>query len=309
MMMGSGRLKKLLLFIVLFLSDLILSGSAMAMNRVTHLHFFKEGEQTIAAFRMKDRPGFKLQSVHRNQVMLVFHDTERSQDLDRLVSEKEAVEVVENEKTADSIFRIRLMKPVHAIDCSWMETESVFFIRMIPVDEKEETEPAGPGKPRLKGIRFGFKENAARMVMNLEHKPWWEMDYPDPTSVMLLLDAESADIKEKKYGPMKGLRSVTVRNMKDKKTDVSLQLEFPLNRIRTFWMGIGNRLVMDFFDEPSDEALSVLNHINNASGAPLFPGDGTEQAERRGGPFTVSPMKDRKHGYPLPFQFRYHRLY
>ena len=298
MMIGLKRLLTKLIAAAVFFNVFTISGSAMASNRATNLVVSKKDNQAVIAIRIEKRPGFSLKSIKGKQVLLILYDTSRSPDLDKSVLEKEAIEMVEDERTSDLTFRIRLVRSAQEIDWSWMEAEGLLLVKIALAEEKDEIESSEQGNPYLKGIRFGFKEKAARMVMNLEHRPFWEMNYHHPTSMALLLEAESKEIKQKKYGPIMWLNDVTVRKNEDKKIDVSLQLEFPLNRIRTFWMDVGNRLVVDFFDKPekfSEGTLFSLKNMNHPTEDSLSAKEGPEKNKKQDGQFTESLTEDRKH--------------
>ncbi len=242
----------------IILAGLICPHRAIASNRAMDIKTVEKPDQTILLLNLDERPRFALKSLDENGIILTLFDTLPAQDLPEKVPDQGPVEI---DKGSDNLgFKIKFKRPVYRIDSSWLEDKKLLYIKALPGEDDDEPETPAQAPPNLKGVRFGFKEKATRMVMSLDRRPAWEISYQEPTAITMRLDAESRDLKEKKYGPLKLLKEVSVLRSDLDKMDISLKLESQMDHVRIFWMKVGNRLVMDLFSEPleiDDEVASV----------------------------------------------------
>ncbi len=264
MIVSRGLIRSILFLSVLFLG-LSISRNVKAFNRVLDLEFGAKDDREILALMLEERPRFDLTQAKGNRIILTIHDSRKTPELENRLAEYNRIEVGEEKGTPDLIFKITLKGPIHEIDSSWLEEKKILCIQVTPLGKRDRTQKVERNLPDLKGIRFGFKEEATRMVMNLDHEPQWEMNYSGPTTVGIRLEALSKDMKKEKYGPIKWIREVTVLKQANNGMDILLQLVSPPNRIRSFWMEVGNRLVLDFFNEPGNIPGGLLGLIQDSN--------------------------------------------
>ena len=223
-----------LLFLACTLPCLSIGNSVMASNRALGLRLIEDEGQMKIAILLETRPRFRMNPIQENRVRLTLYDTLETPRLERSISADNVIIMEKEESSSDLVFEIDAGRPVYETDSSWIEDKRILYIHISPADEINKTQTAEKNVPYLKGIRFGFKEKAARMVMKLDHKPLWGVNYVDPTHLAVQLGAVTEDLEEKQYGPIKWLKQVTIIRQKDEKLDISLRLDSSLNRIRTF---------------------------------------------------------------------------
>ena len=86
--------------------------------------------------------------------------------------------------------------------------------------------------------------------MELSQKPSWELASRDLNLMKLRLSNTNSRLRGKSYGPMRRLTSVGL-DQSHHDLDLQLQLEGSSSEWRLFWLHAGNRLVMDFYDQPT----------------------------------------------------------
>ena len=266
----SVRIVPGLLVACILMFDLIIPRGTQALNRAHDIKILTENERIMLALRLEERPKYSLKPLNGKQLMLSIHDTSNSPELEKEIAEETYLEL-EKEGSDDMNLRITPDKPFNRIDSSWLADEKLLYIDIGLTSKTEEDdgiEASEKNAPVLKDIRFGFKDDATRMVMGLHENPLWEMSYLNDNDIVVKLEAVTEKYKEMEYGPIKRLKRVLVLGKgDDNRIDISLQLESKLNRVNIFWVEVGNRLVMDLFDEPCeiDEKMLKEGHQDDNS--------------------------------------------
>lgn len=250
MIIRSERFAVHILIACILLTNLIISKQSYASNKAINMKVVESEEKIRLLLQLGKRPKYSLKSISRDQLQLTFDDTVKAPSLTTKNAGKNTIKMSDDEGSSDLKLKIGLAKPFKDIHSSWLSHKKLLYLHITYGDEPVEKKMTDQRLSKLKTIRFGFKENAARMVMGLDQRPLWEMTYKDPTSISIELDATSDSLKGRRYGPIKWLSEVIVQKKDNHKMGVLLKPESQLNHIRIFWMEVGNRLVMDLFDEP-----------------------------------------------------------
>ena len=243
-------------FVACFLLlNLITSHGAMASNRAIDMKIVEQDARMKVVLLLENAPRYSLRAVKGDQILLTLFDTKITSLMDRRISENRPIMAVNGEgQSSDFGFHIRLGRPFHEIGSSWLSRDKLLYIEIIPADgvpDKAADEKGASHKPStFRNIRFGFKENATRIVLGLNHPPLWKMTYRDQNLITIQLDALSDTLKKKKFGPMKRLTEVVLKQ-NDKRLDLGIKLASELHHVRVFWVEAGARLVMDVLDEPA----------------------------------------------------------
>jgi tetratricopeptide (TPR) repeat protein len=143
------------------------------------------------------------------------------------------------------------------ITCSWINERSVFLVNVEQGDEIENIKNANTGTT-IKDIRFGFKENAARIVIGALERPTWKIEYSEANAIVLFINASSDNIKTKTYNSDKWLKNASISKMEDKSTAIKLNLNSAPEQTGISWISVGNRFVLDMAEKP-EEMLSDLS--------------------------------------------------
>lgn len=240
-----------LIFICIFFGIFISAQNAIASNRLLDFKAVSTKESSIFLFLLEDRPRFSLKPIEKNKILLTVLDTSKSSRIDLLTADNKLFSINEDAAPSELLISLNLDKPLYEVSSSWLSDDKVLLLEISYAKESSEQPDISKSIPDLKNIRFGFMENATRMVMSLDREPSWELTYKEPATVTIEIAAASGSLKEKSYGPIKWVQKVDVNKEDDRLINLNLQLDSQMSRISIFWMKIGNRLVLDLFNEPA----------------------------------------------------------
>jgi len=246
----SGALVRQLIIILIMLTCLIIPNKANAFNRASNMKIIMQSELVRFVLLLDSTPRYSLQLINGNKLLLTLYDTVRTPLLSKRMGENnDYINMDEGTKSSDLKFHISLSRPVREINSSWLPHEKLLFLKISLANEGDAKKQTIQRPAKLKNLRFGIREMATRVVMELDKKPLWEMIYRENNLINLKLTAIPKYLKRKKYGPMKRLKKVVVKK-NDKGVDMGIELVSHLDHVRISWMKDVNRLVMDFFDKP-----------------------------------------------------------
>ncbi|MBN1107090.1 MAG: tetratricopeptide repeat protein [Deltaproteobacteria bacterium] len=252
-------LPRLLLFSVLFLAGLCLPPAAMAANRVMDLKVTGTGpDRTTLALLMEREPRYSLRSGKENQVRLVIQDAESGPRLSRAIAAQGTSLTLEGDKPSTLIdMALHLKGSPREIECSWHSKEKVLLISVGLTGEPERKARKASKPASLKGLRFGVQDGLTRMVADVSEKPAWEWASGEGRAFSLRLGAIPKDPKGGEYGPMSRLRKVALTRKGDT-SEIRIEPEGALSRVRMFWLKDGGKWVVDFFEQKAEGTDAAL---------------------------------------------------
>ena len=103
------------------------------------------------------------------------------------------------------------------------------------------------------------------MVIGADREPQWIIKSFNNSSLSLVLDASSENIKTKTYYSEKWLRQVEIKEQYDKSSELTINLQSDPNQVGIFWMPVGDRLVLDLFQNPDNRIIAALSEENNVN--------------------------------------------
>ncbi|MBN2059452.1 MAG: tetratricopeptide repeat protein [Deltaproteobacteria bacterium] len=252
--MNIHTLKKRIILSIpaIVLVGLLLSSARAESNRVLNMKLAAGETSVELVILLEERPSFSLMPINADMLELIINNSEitfpiQDKAIERRASDKSDLELI-----------IKPGKPFLKIDSSWLEEENLLFIVIFPEKDGEMDNRNHSLKTTLKNIRFGFTDNATRMVMNISKRPSWKMIFHDPKMITMELDAEYLSTEREKYGPLKGLDELLINMTAHGKTNLDLKFESGLDHVSVFWVDIGNRMVLDLFSaasKPEDNGL------------------------------------------------------
>ena len=248
---------------ILFMG-VLLTHYASASNKLSDMTINETDEKIDLSFHMDNVPKYGIRQPNWNQMIITLYDTSKDPAIDDKLTQYGLMALTRKEGAPDLQLYINLQNHLREVYSTWFSQEQRLHIEIFKEVKSKDTEPSALGTSILKNIRFGFKDDATRMVMTLDQQPAWMMTFHDPTTVALRLKASSTELKGKRYGPIKRLKEVIVLKHENKDMNIGLQSQSRLSSVRIFWMSLGNRLVMDLFDkdvEIPDNTISTTSTL------------------------------------------------
>lgn len=237
--------------------NMAMAQKVTALNNALDMAVVDKGEKILLTLQLNDMPKYSISQPDKKQLILVLFDTTKTAQIENKAAQQNIISINDHSGSSDLTLQINLNRQVIEINSSWLGPEKSLSLEIIQAEEGLSTQPTPLGAASLRDIRFGFQEKATRMVMRLDQQPSWMMTYHDPTTIGIRLKAHSDKLKGKRYGPMNRIKEVLVLKRDNQDMNIGLQSETNLSRVRIFWMSLGNRLVMDLFDESTE-----LNEAN-----------------------------------------------
>ena len=273
MITKSGELVRQLYTIFILITCLIIPNIAIASNRANNMEIIGQSELVRFVLLLDSTPRYSLQLTNWNKLLLTLYDTVKTPLLNKKIGENNAyINMDQDTKSSDLKFHISLSRPVREINSSWLPDKKLFFLKIYLANKGDAQKQPIQRVVKLKNLRFGIREMATRLVMELDQKPLWEMIYREDDIINLKLAATPKYLKRKKYGPVKRLKKVAFKK-NDKGVDMGIELELHLDHVRISWMKDMNRFVMDLVDKPiriNDKALLLRADFDEKeSGRPI----------------------------------------
>ena len=219
-------------------------------------------------FELSEKPLFSIEPFSDNKLSLSFSNTDKPDELKTKIEKLPFIFLNTTGEIKNASFILAPDNLYGKIECAWINEKSIFAVSIL-FDPDKKYNGNNPTSSPIKNVRFGFKENGTRMVIGTSIEPQWKIKYSNNSSLSLLLNASSVNIKTKTYYSDKWLRQVEIKEQYDKSSEFSINLQSDPDQIGIFWMQVGNRLVLDLFQDPDSRIDSIItggkDTINNNS--------------------------------------------
>jgi hypothetical protein len=250
------------IFLSVFLVTDSISANLTGANRLFDVNTFISEQGITYSFEMSEKPLFSLEPYAGKKLALSFTNTDKPDELRTKIEKISFIYLNTTGESQNAGFILVPDNPYGKIECAWIDNRSEFVLNMIFDLEDEKKEDNNNPHPAIKDIRFGFKENGARMVIGTDKKPQWTIKYSNNSSMLLAINATSENIKTKTYYSDKWLRQIDIKEQYDKSSELSMNLQSDPNQMSIFWMSVGNRLVLDLFQNPDDQITALISGKN-----------------------------------------------
>lgn len=247
--------------ITLFPGQHGLTGAEAIKNKLSDLEAVKKESSFLYTFKLAKKPFYSLGDSGNGWLSLSFKDTDKPEGFGASLVNNPYIHLDSAADKTKTDFVLTTDIYHGRVTCGWINERSVFLVNIESADDTENTGNANTGTV-IKDIRFGFKENAARMVIGTLERPRWRIEYSETNALMLFIDATSERVKTRNYSSDKWLNSAIVSEINDKSTSVRLDLNSAPDQTGISWIPVGNRFVLDMAERP-EEILVRLSSDNN----------------------------------------------
>ncbi len=257
-----NRLRNILtaaVFLSVFLVTDGLSASLTRANRLFDVNTYITGQDITYSFELSKKPLFSLEPSADQRLVLSFTHTENPNELKTKIEKLPFIYLNTTGESKNASFILAPDSSYGKIECAWINDRSIFILNIKFNPDDEHREYNNNTRHTIKDIRFGFKENGTRIVIGADNKPQWAIKYSDNSSMLLVLDATSKNIKTKTYYSDKWLRQIEIKEQYDRSSELSMSLQADPNQMGIFWMPIGNRLVLDLYQNPDNQITDLLS--------------------------------------------------
>ncbi len=235
-----------------------LPSNIMEQNRLYDVHSVVSEQSITYSFEMSKKPLFFMKPSGEKDISLSFPNTTKPDELKTKIEKTPFIHLDNMGSSKNTGFILAPESTYGKIKCAWIGERSVFIVNIEINPDDDNKSDIHKKHDLIKDILIGFKENAARVVIGSATEPQWGIRYNSP-GMQLMLDASSENIKTKSYSSDKWLRRVEVNEKENKSTDLSLDLKSEPNQVDIFWMSVGNRLVLDVFQNPDSRITALLD--------------------------------------------------
>jgi hypothetical protein len=261
-------------------------------NRLYDFDAVKKGSTFLYTFKLVKKPFYSLGVSEKNRIYLLFKDTERNEGLDTLLEDNPFIHPDNSADNTKTGFFLTTANNHGRITCGCINEKSTFLVNIESADKGENSGNADTVTV-IKDIRFGFKEDAARVAIGTLARPKWRIEYSESNSLILYINGSSENIKTKNYSSDKWLKSVSVSEMGDKTTALRLNLNSAPDQTGISWLSVGNRFVFDMSERP-EQMLLDLSSVKNTDIKMAHATDLTINNEKKGDSNIVRMKIDKK---------------
>ncbi len=253
-----NRLKVILIagVITLFHCQYGLTGAEVKKNRLSDVEAIKRENSCLYKFQLAERPFYSIVDSGKERLSLSFNDTDIAEGLGASLENNPYLHLDNAADKEKTVFNLTAEDNHGRVTCGWISESSIFLINIESSDETEKRQDANTGTT-IKDIRFGFKENAARMVIGASERPTWKIEYSEASAMSLFINASSENIKTRTYSSDKWLNNASITETGANSTFVKLNLSSAPNQTGISWVSVGNRLVLDMAERPEEMLLSL----------------------------------------------------
>jgi tetratricopeptide (TPR) repeat protein len=225
-------------------------------NMLSDVEAIKTDKSCLYTFKLAKKPFYSLSSTENGWLAISFPDTFNQEGLGAKLESNPYIHLDNAADKAKTDFVLQTENGYGRVTCGWINEKSVFLVSIEADDETGNIKNTNT-RTNIKDIRFGFKENAARMVIGTSDRPTWKIEYSEANAMALFINASSENIKTKTYSSDKWLNNASISETGDKSTAVNLNLNSAPDQTVISWISVGNRLVLDMAERP-EEMLSGL---------------------------------------------------
>ncbi len=226
-------------------------------NMLSDVEVIKTDKSCLYTFKLAKKPFYSLSTTENGLLALSFTDADKPEGLAARLENNPNIQSDNATDKSKTDFILQTDNGYGRITCGWINERSVFLVSIEPSDETANIKNINTGI-NIKDIRFGFKENAARMVIGASERPGWKIEYSEANAMALFINASSENIKTKTYNSDKWLNSASISETETKSTAIKINLNSPPDQTGISWISVGNRLVLDIAEMP-EEMLSALS--------------------------------------------------
>jgi FimV-like protein len=250
----------LILAVCLLIKGLIGPCISFASNEAAKLNATESQGRIRVALFLSDRPQYLISTIDDRHILLRLNDTLKGNNFVKNIPAGTLISLNENKNPVYLEFTIGLSRSYSKIDSAWSDNKKLLYIDITSSESPINVADAAESSTSLQDIKFGFTDKATRMVMRLNKFPNWEMELPDPSKLLVRLTDTSDGLKSKKYGTVKRLKEIGIRQAGKKDTEISLGAASSLDHISIFRLAAEgqDRLVLDIMDEPASIPEEVL---------------------------------------------------
>lgn len=226
-------------------------------NMLSEVEALKKDNGCVYIFKLSKKPFYSVSTAENGLIALSLSDTDKPEGLIARLENDPDIHLDNAADKSKADFFLQTKNGYGSITCGWINERSVFLISIESDEETEDIKNTNTSTT-IKDVRFGFKENAARMVIGTTERPKWKIEYSESNSMVLYIHASSENIKTKSYNSDKWLNNASISEMMDKTTSIKLDLKSAPEQTGISWMPVGNRLVLDMAERPEEMLLSLL---------------------------------------------------
>ncbi|MFC1823544.1 tetratricopeptide repeat protein [Thermodesulfobacteriota bacterium] len=226
----------------------LFSQEVLAINRANDVKIDAQEGRVRLALLLDHAPQYTLESISGRRIQLELRDTRKAAIIERKTAAKDSRVTAKEDKGSLKI-QIGLSETFKEIKTSWLAEKNIFYLEILSETGRSIRENSDPKAIRLKYVKFGYEGEGARMVAALAKETLWRMNYQNENKITIDLAALSRNLKNKRYGPIRGLKEVLLEQKNDH-TYLHCRLEAFLAHTRIFWLRPDNFLIMDFFKQP-----------------------------------------------------------
>ncbi|MBN2125244.1 MAG: tetratricopeptide repeat protein [Deltaproteobacteria bacterium] len=242
---------RILLFLLLCAGGIAAPGEAPALNRALDVRVVSGPKSiTQALLFLTERPRYDIRLEGKEGLALTLHDAQMSPTLkERQAQGGDTLKVEEGSAPSALKMTFRTGGRLREIRGSWLEGKKTLCLEMVPMAKGDPVAPSSKAPATLGSVRFGLQDTFTRMVAGFNRRPDWELVQGEGGEVLLNMDARPGEGGGQSYGPLKRIRKAIVRQ---EKGQVSIRIlpESSPDHLRIFWLGEGNKLVLDLLDGP-----------------------------------------------------------
>lgn len=255
------RKKRLVCVFLLFLPQFgaaFFAARAFAENKVLDSYLHEQENEVTLVLMMEHFTGYGISSPVPGRILLTFNNTasthlflEHSKNWNGLLK-------VLSEGGNDLRMLLKLPKSMRETRSTWFQGEHLLCLRFFLKHHGSEEAPSFSGPAFLEHLRFGVKKPFTRMVMGLNTKPLWSVTCSGRRTLAIVMNETKPGHVREKYGPLKRILNVRVHPTAGN-LGITISFDHSCSDFRIFWLAVGNRLVLDAFDEPDPVSATDLD--------------------------------------------------
>jgi tetratricopeptide (TPR) repeat protein len=242
---------------------------------------------------LDERPRYSLASRDWRRLHLALFDAVKTPELEKsLEAYGQHLSLAEDVASGQIHFDLGLNGRLQEVRSFWRSQEKVLQLEIGLSGAGVAGSAAVKRINRLKKLRLGALDSGARMVVDLDQRPEWELGMLTDDSASLRLRASAANVRRKVYGPLRSLKEVRLKQDQDQ-VRLHIGHESRLAHLRVTWLEACNRFVVDLQDERARISPGVLPPLPQACApeenrAGVLPGDAPKPITETAHPLTSS---------------------
>ncbi len=252
------RAPKILLYLIVAGICIILmplAAKGHEKNVLRDIHVNKTDEYLDILLLLKKKPHFTFDKKVPRGRELIIHNTQISPRFEQrvLTGEGKFVEV-DTAQGPDLRIIIKCGHVIRGVDYAWLKEKNILLLRLKAPKPDQKPKPVSDSPVDIKKIRFGVKKRFTRTVFELTDKPQWGIFCKDRL-IVHLYNCRNLPTK-KRYGPLRRIKGMWLKP-EGRDLNILVNPSVTLDDVKVFWLDMGNRLVVDIYENPV--SLASLN--------------------------------------------------